>query len=66
MSATHTGITTEEFSQTHHDDAAREFAYDRDDKRQRFSGGWDEALARKWTVVSMRDEWNTIFPSAKN
>jgi hypothetical protein len=46
----------------HHDDAEREFAYDRDDKLQTFSVGWDEAIARKWTVVSMREDWTTIHP----
>jgi phosphoglycolate phosphatase-like HAD superfamily hydrolase len=46
----------------HHDDAAREFAYDRADKLQTFSAGWDEAIARKWTVVSMREDWGTIYP----
>ena len=30
----------------HHDDAAREFAYDRADKLQQFDKGWDEANAR--------------------
>jgi len=49
----------------HHDDAAREFAYDRDDKLQKFSIGWDEAIARGWTVVSMQKDWNTIFPVAR-
>ena len=49
----------------HHDDAAREFAYDRNDKLQKFSVGWDEAIARKWTVVSMRDDWNAVFPAEK-
>jgi phosphoglycolate phosphatase-like HAD superfamily hydrolase len=49
----------------HHDDATREFAYDRDDGLQKFSVGWDEAIARKWTVVSMRDDWNTVFSSAR-
>ena len=29
----------------HHDDAAREFAYDRADKLQQFNKGWDEAVA---------------------
>jgi hypothetical protein len=48
----------------HHDDAAREFAYDRNDRLQKFSVGWDEALARGWTVVSMREDWNAIFPPA--
>jgi phosphoglycolate phosphatase-like HAD superfamily hydrolase len=46
----------------HHDDAAREFAYDRADPLQTFSTGWDEAVARGWTVVSMKDDWKTIHP----
>jgi phosphoserine phosphatase len=49
----------------HHDDAEREFAYDRADKLQRFDKGWDEAMARSWTVVSMKDDWKTIYPAAK-
>ena len=50
----------------HHDDAAREFAYDRQDKLQKFNVGWDEAIAKKWTVVSMKNDWKTVFPPAKN
>jgi hypothetical protein len=46
----------------HHDDAAREYAYDRNDKLQKFSVGWDEAVAKGWTVVSMRDDWKTVYP----
>ena len=46
----------------HHDDAYREFAYDRTDKLQQFNRGWDEAVARGWTVVSMKNDWNTVFP----
>jgi hypothetical protein len=30
----------------HHDDATREFAYDRTDKLQQFDKGWDEAVAK--------------------
>src|SRR5215510_3751150 len=41
----------------HHDDAAREFAYDRADKLQQFNKGWDEALSKGWTVVSMQHDW---------
>jgi phosphoglycolate phosphatase-like HAD superfamily hydrolase len=48
----------------HHDDGTREFAYDRTDKLQQFNVGWDEASARGWTIVSMRDDWNTVFPGA--
>jgi len=48
----------------HHDDAAREFAYDRADKLQQFNKGWDEAVAKGWTVVSMKDDWKTVYPPA--
>ena len=49
----------------HHDDAAREFAYDRTDKLQQFNKGWDEAVAKGWTVVSMKDDWKTVFPTVR-
>ena len=49
----------------HHDDAAREFAYDRADKLQQFNKGWDEAVAKGWTVVSMKDDWKVIYPGEK-
>jgi hypothetical protein len=49
----------------HHDDAAREFAYDRADKLQQFNKGWDEAVAKGWTVVSMKDDWKEIYPFQK-
>jgi len=48
----------------HHDDAVREFAYDRQDRLQQFSKGWDEAVAKGWTVVSMKDDWMTVYPEA--
>jgi hypothetical protein len=47
----------------HHNDAAREYAYDRNDKMQQFNKGWDEAVAKGWTVVSMKDDWKTVYPS---
>ncbi len=46
----------------HHDDANREYAYDRADKMQQFNKGWDEAVAKGWTVVSMKSDWKAIFP----
>jgi phosphoglycolate phosphatase-like HAD superfamily hydrolase len=49
----------------HHDDAVREFAYDRTDKLQKFNVGWDEAVAKGWTVVSMQKDWNTVFPALR-
>jgi len=45
----------------HHDDGKREFAYDRADKMQKLDVAWDEAIARRWTVVSMRNDWSSIF-----
>ena len=47
----------------HHDDAEREFAYDRADKLQQFDKGWDEAVAKGWTVVSMKNDWKTVYPT---
>lgn len=26
---------------------------------------WDEAITDGWTVVSMKDDWTTIYPPAK-
>jgi len=49
----------------HHDDAEREWAYDRKSDVGRLDKAWDEAIAKGWTVVSMKDDWNTIFPSTK-
>ena len=46
----------------HHDDAAREWAYDRDSHIGKLDKGLDEAKANGWTVVSMRNDWKTIFP----
>ena len=48
----------------HHTDAEREFAYDRVSHFGRLGKALDEAKARGWTVVSMKDEWKTIFPVA--
>jgi len=46
----------------HHDDAEREWAYDRKSDVGRLDTAWDEALAKGWIVVSMKDDWKTIFP----
>jgi phosphoglycolate phosphatase-like HAD superfamily hydrolase len=46
----------------HHDDANREWAYDRTSHIGKLDKAWDEALARGWTVVSMKDDWKTIHP----
>ena len=45
----------------HHTDAEREWAYDRQSHIGKLDKGLDEARARGWTVVSMKDDWKTIF-----
>jgi phosphoserine phosphatase len=47
----------------HHDDAVREFAYDRQSHVGRLDKAWDEAKKRGWTVVSMKNDFATIFPA---
>jgi hypothetical protein len=49
----------------HHDDAEREYAYDRNSKVGRLDKALDEALRRKWILVSMKNDWKTIFPFEK-
>jgi phosphoglycolate phosphatase-like HAD superfamily hydrolase len=46
----------------HHDDADREWAYDRGSHIGGFDVGLDEATERGWTIVSMKDEWAKIYP----
>jgi len=45
----------------HHDDAVREFAYDRTAATGKLDRGLDEASKRGWTLVSMKNDWNRIF-----
>lgn len=47
----------------HHDDAEREYAYGEDSKIGTFSKSlMDEAREKGWIVVSMKNDWKTIFP----
>ena len=51
----------------HHDDAAREFAYGAESKIGTFSDAlMAETKHEGWTVISMKDDWKTIFPLEKN
>jgi phosphoserine phosphatase len=49
----------------HHDDAAREFAYDRDSHVGRLARGLDEAGKRGWLVVSMKNDWKIVYAPAR-
>ena len=46
----------------HHDDAAREAAYDRGSSIGRLARGLDEAGPRGWVVVSMKQDWKRVYP----
>ena len=45
----------------HHTDAEREWAYDRASSVGRLDKGLDEAQAKNWTVVSMKQDWKDVF-----
>jgi phosphoglycolate phosphatase-like HAD superfamily hydrolase len=45
----------------HHTDADREWAYDRKSHIGKLDKALDEANAKGWTVVSMKDDWKRVF-----
>ncbi len=49
----------------HHTDAVREYAYDRNSDVGKLDKALDEAVAKGWTVVDMKNDWKTIFPPVK-
>src|SRR5215475_9854007 len=50
----------------HHDDAEREYAYGANSKIGTFSDAlMAEAKQKGWIVISMKDDWKTIFPPLK-
>jgi phosphoglycolate phosphatase-like HAD superfamily hydrolase len=49
----------------HHTDGVREWAYDRNSRVGKLDKALDEAVAKGWTVVDMKNDWKTIFPAPK-
>jgi hypothetical protein len=49
----------------HHDDATREWAYDREPAIGQLDKAIDEASAKGWTIVSMKSDWRHVFPFEK-
>jgi hypothetical protein len=47
----------------HHDDAEREYAYDRKSSVGKLDRGLDEAAKRGWVIVSMKNDWKQVFPT---
>lgn len=50
----------------HHDDALREFAYDRQSAIGRLDKGLDEAPKRGWILVSVQRDWKQVYPVNSN
>lgn len=48
-----------------HDDAEREYAYDRKSPFGRLDKALDEAPKMGWTIVSMKHDWTSVFPAAR-
>jgi phosphoserine phosphatase len=46
----------------HHTDPDREYAYDRKSHVGALDKALDQAAAHGWVIVSMQDDWKTIFP----
>ncbi|MEZ5463023.1 HAD family hydrolase [Dokdonella sp.] len=46
----------------HHTDAEREWAYDRKSHIGQLNKGLDDARARGWVIVDMKDDWSRIYP----
>ena len=46
----------------HHNDATREWAYDRHPAIGHLDKALDEANAKGWTVVDMKNDWRRVFP----
>ena len=46
----------------HHTDAEREWAYDQNSSIGRLDKALDEAQAKGWTVVDMKNDWKVVFP----
>lgn len=47
----------------HHDDAEREFAYDRESHIGKLARALDESPERGWSIISMKSDWKTIHPA---
>jgi hypothetical protein len=49
----------------HHDDAVREYAYDRNSSIGRLAQGLDQYQTMGWGLISMKNDWATIFSPQK-
>lgn len=50
----------------HHDDAEREWAYDRESHIGRLDKGLDEGPKRGWVIVSMKEDWESVYAARQD
>jgi phosphoglycolate phosphatase-like HAD superfamily hydrolase len=49
----------------HHTDSDREWAYDRQSSIGKLDKALDEATAKGWTIVDMKNDWLAVFPASQ-
>lgn len=49
----------------HHTDAEREVAYDRESQVGRLDKALDDAAAKGWSVVDIKNDWAKVFSDSK-
>jgi phosphoserine phosphatase len=49
----------------HHTDSDREWAYDRESSIGKLDKALDDATAKGWTIVDMKNDWLTVFPASQ-
>lgn len=59
---THTGQGARFVGLVHHTDEEREWAYDRASHVGKLDKALDEATAKGWTIVDMKQDWKAVFP----
>ncbi len=63
---TQAGVGAKLMMLVHHDDARREWAYGAESKIGTFSDAlMTEAKKNGWTVISMKKDWNRVFPDTR-
>ena len=48
-----------------HDDAEREYTYDRESHIGKLDKGLDAAAEAGWMLVSMKNDWSRLFPAGE-
>ena len=50
----------------HHDDAEREWAYDRESHIGKLDKGLDDGPKRGWVIASMKEDWDSVYAAGQD